>query len=536
MIYRFYLKFIYGVVLVFFLFTANNAYAQKFYEGVLYPYNYYNLNPAYTGYENTTSLLLNYRSASTAISGMPEQIMFGIHSPIYDNMGLGLRIENYSEGLFNFLSGLIDYSYRVNIDKRQSLRFGVSIGYSANSIDNSKIVASDPMAILEIASENFTGVKFITAAGIVYKFQKIEFSLASPRLYVSSGNFNPVFSSAINYRFNLMNNQIKLTPFIYALYGKDLSFVYDVMLIADYKNKFQFGLGYRNRKAIILSTGINFSGFRINYAADIGVSKIASIYNVLHEVSITYGINNEKKTIQDSLFNPPLIVKSDTMQNKHTAADSLSIDNNLVITDSSTVHVVNKQFEKTDSLNIGIAEKNQIKESVVVEISTGIYIFNTDIDTTGLKENELDSLIKNMQLKSNEKEPQTEELSVGIYDIENIEKNTDINEIDSIIALMNILQNNEASELKEQDENFMDQYFTILVDINNSTDAMNKNIELLEDFDVKKDTYGRLLYTYGKFLTKDAAEKSATNLKNKGFKILKITQIGKLWFISENLL
>ncbi len=530
MIYRFYLKYIY-VFLVFFLFTANNAQAQKFYEGVLYPYNYYNLNPAYTGYENNTSLLLNYRSAGSSIEGMPKQMMFGIHSPIYKNMGLGLRIENYSEGLFNFFSGLIDYSYHVNIDKEQSLRFGVSIGYSANSIDNSKIVASDPMAIIEIASENFTGIRFITATGIVYRYNKFELSMASPRLFISESNFKPVLSTAINYQFDLMKNQIRLTPFVYALYGKDLSLTYDIMLIADYKNKFQLGLGYRNRKSLIISTGINFSDFRINYAADLSISKIASIYNALHEISITYGINNKektKKTIQDSLFNPALIVSKDTLINKPLTKDSLLAVNNTITGDTSKTYTPDKQQINKDSLSaqqVIISNENEKEEQIIVELSTGIYSFNKD--SSGVDENELDSLIKNIQIKNNEENTKTEEVSIGIYDIENIEKNTEVDEIDSIIAVMNIANNNEP-EIKEEDESYMNQYFTVLVDIENSTDAVNKNIELLEDFNVRKNAYGVLLYTYGKFLTKNEAEKSALNLKNKGFKVLKITQIGKL--------
>lgn len=531
MIHRYYLKNIYGVFLVIFLFTANNAQAQKLYEGVLYPYNYYNLNPAYAGYENITSLLLNYRTAGSSIEGMPKQMMFGIHSPMYKNMGLGLRIENYSEGLFNFFSGLIDYSYHININQDQSLRFGVSIGYSANSIDNSKIVASDPMAIIEISSENFTGIRFIAATGIVYRFHKLELSMASPRLYVAGNNLKPVFSSAINYDFELMNKELRLSPFVYALYGKDLSLVYDIMLLADYKNKFQLGLGYRNRKALIVSTGINFSDFRINYAADIGISKVASVYNILHEVSITYGINKHKKIIQDSLFNPALLVKIDTIKNEPQTKDSVLIEDYTMATDTVKKHLTEQEDINKDSLSIKqviINDNNQKEEQAIVELSTGIYTFNKD--TSELNENELDSLIYNIPLTKNKQKLKTEEVSAGIYDIENSKKNSETDEIDSIIAIMNINQNNETSKKEDEDEKYMDQYFTILVDIEKSTNVVNNNIEILEDFNVRRNSKNKLLYTFGKFLTKNEAEKSALELKNKGFKILKITQIGNLNF------
>ena len=150
-----------------FLSIQHKTNAQKVYEGVLYPYNLYSINPAYTGINKRLSILLNYRNASSNLEGMPKQLMFGIHSPVFKNMGLGLRVENYSEGLFNYFTSFVDYSYFVNINNNQILRFGISAGYSSNTLDQSRMLATDPSAIIEIASQNFMGSNFISAAGIV---------------------------------------------------------------------------------------------------------------------------------------------------------------------------------------------------------------------------------------------------------------------------------------------------------------------------------------------------------------------------------
>lgn len=51
------------------------------------------------------------------------------------------------------------------------------------------------------------------------------------------------------------------------------------------------GLAYRHQDAIILKAGINLSAsIRLNYAYDLGISKIANYNSGTHEISLQFGI------------------------------------------------------------------------------------------------------------------------------------------------------------------------------------------------------------------------------------------------------
>ena len=551
MIYRFFLTLI-NIALILLFSLQNKVKAQKNYEGVLYSSNSYYQNPAYTGKTGQIALLLNYRSAASTIEGMPKQVMFGVHSPIYNNMGLGLKIENYSEGLFNYFTGYVNYAYHLKINRIQNLHFGISFGYAGNSLDYAKIAATDPSAVQEIANKYFTGNQFISAAGIVYVYKTFEVSLASPMLYGTGKSFNPTFTSLIKYSFDFHENQIILTPYLYGMYSKDLPFLYDIIVIADYKEKFQLGIGYRNRNSIIISTGVKFSNFSINYAADIGFNKLTNIYNLLHEVSITYGINPKLKTIQDSIYNLPLIVKNDTLNTTDTnhiekqnnlktdiiAQNTDTLNNqNIKITDENT-ETINKKSDivtdNADEKNVFTEHKNNIdktqdiknkkvseKNVSNIEMITGIYTLDNNSDN---KVESIDSLIAKMNINKNN--GYAEELTSGIYDIKTKNGNTQTNEdIDLIIADMDIKIN--KPEIEEEDE-FMNQYFSILINFKKSTSAINKNPNLLENIDIIKRSNGTIRYTYGKFLTKKEADKEAYKLKKIGFAVINVDKLGKL--------
>ncbi len=516
MTYKPYRIFIYGFLLIALLFIQKRANAQKVYEGVLYPYNLYNINPAYTGTYEHLSILLNYRSASSKLEGMPEQLMFAIHSPVFKNMGLGLRVENYSEGLFNYLTSFIDYSYFVNINKNQILRFGISAGYSSNTIDQSNMIATDPSAIIEIAKQNFTGSKFISAAGIVYKHDNLEVSLASPILFATGKSFNSSFSASANYNFLLMNKQITLSPFIYTLYTKDLPLTFDIIVITDYKKLFQLGIGYRNRKAIILSTGITFSNFTFNYAADIGTSKLSNIYNLIHEISISYGIRKVKKEIKDSLYNPPLIVKNDSI----TEEKKISTDSTSILAGTNTN---NKGSVNNPALNI------QEKDIIVKADSTDKYSIEHDtLNNFADNQQEINITVSDSIDSEN---ITLIKLAPGIYEFENPNENGELKkeQIDKAIAELKQQEkiNSEKHVETEKNTNFLNQYYTIFMDIKKNAEIIDLNFDLIENFTISKDSTGKAYYTYGLFLTAEEANQTAQMLEKRGFEILEINKIGK---------
>ncbi|MCK5708873.1 MAG: PorP/SprF family type IX secretion system membrane protein [Candidatus Aureabacteria bacterium] len=417
----------YFIIIIFLIVTKQFSVAQTVYQGNLYPYFKYTLNSAYAGADGYKSLFLDYRNASNSIQGSPTQMMFAYNMPVFNNMGLGVRLENHTEGLFGFFTGLVDYSYFVKLNNNQYLRFGISGGISNSQLDNSKIVASDPSAIVEIASKYFLGTTFESTVGIVYQWDNLSFELSAPRLFGTGKVFKPNFSSSLSYNFYTLDNQLVLQAGVLLFYKPSTPLVYDINLTAEIKQNFMIGIGYRNRPGLVLSAGLLFDEIKVFYAAELGIGNYSNIFNTIHEISVGYTFGKVKKMPTDSLCYPPLdlIVKTDSL-----SSDSITdISNKEIITD------VDKQDSITDISNQEIITDIDTQDSLT-DISNQEVITDKNLDLTQ------DSVVhvEKDSVSTQQKKPKFEIIEVGdgVYELKPLDRNADpINEsmVDSILEI-----------------------------------------------------------------------------------------------------
>ncbi|MEN8119237.1 MAG: PorP/SprF family type IX secretion system membrane protein [Bacteroidota bacterium] len=576
---RFHLKFLYKyLVLLVFLIFGQVCKSQMVYLGNLYSFNKYQLNPAYAGSKGDLSAILSYRNVTSTIQGAPRQLMFGLHMPVFNRMGLGTRIENQTEGLFHLFTGFIDYSYNVDFSYNQSLRFGISAGIRSSQLDNSKIIATDPSAIVEIASKFFLGTSFESAAGIVYQWKGLEINIAVPRLYGTSKEFNPVFTSWLAYHFESLDDKLVLTPNIFIMHKPGTPLVYDINLMAKWQEKFMVGVGYRNRPGIVLSAGVSFANIRLNYAAEISAEKYANIFNTIHEVSVAYQFNKVKELPADSLYNPPLdlIVKADSI-----SSDSITdISNRDSITDIFTPDSLTEisyqdsaiGTSKQDSISENLADKNlDIEQDSVVNLredSTSIHkkepefeivelgngIFELKLlgkSSEPINENQVDNLLKTKmfhgnrdvsvisaeddgKMINNSGKYEIIEVGSGIYSIKENESNklikSEIPEelIDSLYTLNKFAsgyENNSKSVNNKKSDYFHEVYYTVQVFIDSKSNILMKDYELAEQLRVEKSTTGKINYYYGKFSEKKSAERARNYLIKKGLINIEVLKV-----------
>ncbi len=550
---RFHLKFLYRyLIFIVFLINVQIGKSQSVYLGNLYPYNKYHQNPAYAGYEGLMTAILDYRIASSAIQGTPKQLMFGLHLPVYNNMGLGGRIENQSEGLFSFFTGFIDYSYRVNINNKQNLRFGISAGIQSSQLDNSNIIAADPSAIIEIASANFIGTVFESAAGIVYQWDNLEVNLAIPRLFGVGKELNPSFTSGISYQLYTLDNQLVLTPDVFVLYQPNTPLLYDINLIANFQEKFMLGVAYRNRPGIVISAGVAYANIRLNYAAELSAERYANIFNTIHEIAITYQFKKVEKLPTDSLYNPPLVL---IVKNDSTNADS-SIVNNLNLNEQLNDSIANISTSDTSAQIQSFEELNTKQDSLIdnddnayeiLEVGSGVFILKPRNKKEGkIDETRVDSLL-NTELfyKDNDIVPDTEllennkpdeyeiiELGNGVFTIKQNDTTNQINNnipeelIDSLVTL-NMFISKSDTNAKPVDNNkevdyFHEVYYTVQVFINSNSKILVEDYELAEQLRVEMKSSGKINYFFGKFSEKKSAEQAMKQLKKRGVKKLRV--------------
>src|SRR5690606_24556547 len=95
-------------------------------------YNYllnpYNINPAFAGNERNVSAILNTKTYMAGFSGAPRNTMFGIHSALNNQQGIGARILYDKRGAYELSKYDATYSHQIQLDEKSDLRFGISAG------------------------------------------------------------------------------------------------------------------------------------------------------------------------------------------------------------------------------------------------------------------------------------------------------------------------------------------------------------------------------------------------------------------------
>ena len=118
----------YILTLLVVLVTVSSSQGQQDAQYTQYMYNTMSINPAYTGTRQAMSIVALYRSQWVGLDGAPETQTFNIHSPVGERVGLGLSLVHDDIGPTSELYIDIDYSYRLKLDEKRRLSFGLKAG------------------------------------------------------------------------------------------------------------------------------------------------------------------------------------------------------------------------------------------------------------------------------------------------------------------------------------------------------------------------------------------------------------------------
>jgi len=479
----------------------------------LYFTNKYQLNPAYAGSEGSIYSVLDYRNTNSYSQGSPTSFNLDIHSPIFNNMGAGIRLSNNKEGLFNNTNLFVDYSYKVNFKSNHNIRFGISAGLEANQMNYSEIIAEDPAAIIEVASKNYVGNSFETSAGISYNWKNLDISFSLPQLFENKNKLGLSYLGLISYDYQLKKQEINLKPSVLLIQNNNSEINYNINLQTIWKNKYWFGIAYKNRPAFVFSAGISMYNFSVGYAIEIGTEKYSNIFKQIHEISIAYSFGRNKKPLNDSIFvNNDFDLKQDTTKTK---IDSTEIAEKIIKKENNS-----SDSTKTKENIVEKEEKTNIQNNInIEETANGIYILKINTSDSSEAINKLnDSLLIKTIIKEINKEKDTlkyVEVSHGLYRIKNIKTNKFI-DTDSISETK---LNSLSIKLEENNNNYQTTYYTIIFYINDSTKHLLYKPDIIEKTNAKLEPDGTIKYFYGHFETKEEALKQLQKLKQLGIKI-----------------
>jgi len=286
------------------LLLALQTYGQQDPQYTQYMYNMNIINPAYAGSRENLSFGLLYRNQWTAIDGGPETGTFFGHSPIGNNLGLGLSVIADQIGPVKETNTYVDVSYTLKLGGAHRLAFGVKAGATFHDINLtssnvSVIDQNDPFFGIGI---NETTPNF--GAGFFYYTDNYYLSLSVPNFLSSvhlDANGNKIGSETQHYFltggyvFNVSPNT-ELKPSFMLKSAFDAPSSFDINLNARFFKKFEIGASYRLDDSF--SGLVNFAvtpSIRLGYAYDAISSDIKAYAPASHEVMLLFDLNFPKK-------------------------------------------------------------------------------------------------------------------------------------------------------------------------------------------------------------------------------------------------
>lgn len=264
-----------------------------------YIFNLQTVNPAYTGSWQTVGFQLLSRHQWAGIKESPSTQTFSFQSPfISQNIGLGFNVVADKVGLERRFAASIDYSYRISLTDKTSLRFGIKGGFTNYQNDLSGYVLEDdqydPSFQDKIVNLFMPNLGF----GLFLSSPEYYISVSLPKMlnnqyeaniskYTAESNLRHLFVGCGMVKD--LSDYVKFKPTLMTRVIKDEPFRYDVAANFLLGEKAWFGGMYRSTKSVgAIAQWVFKSGLRIGYASDFPVGGFKTHQRMTHEVSISY--------------------------------------------------------------------------------------------------------------------------------------------------------------------------------------------------------------------------------------------------------
>jgi len=239
--------------------------AQEALTHNLYTANPYLINPAAAGDVCGPNIFLDAYNQWTGFSNAPKVYTFGIHSPIFNNMGLGLMIYDDQRSVLQHVTGQLSYSYNVKFKENVGLAFGINLGFVRNTIYMNGITPVDPTDPAYMDAFNYNQTDFTAGAGLLFHYYDFKFHFSLPQMIEHGSNFEAQYNILGLYDFNL-NNQFTLTPSVLVRAFPANVMQTDINAKLDWNKTFWIQLGIRTDKSFLGSVGVNWGILSVSYS------------------------------------------------------------------------------------------------------------------------------------------------------------------------------------------------------------------------------------------------------------------------------
>jgi len=286
------------LILLFILALSISAHAQQDPLYAQYINNPFVLNPAYGGMANNMSASINYRYQWSGFEGSPKTFNANAHISLADNrMGAGFLAISDQLGASSTNEFFGTYSYRLQLDKRNTLSFGLQGGISNYQTDNDKVNPQD------LSDPLFQGTISKTApnlgAGLILSSDKYFISFSIPRMLqaslqadgIQASQYSRHFYALGSYLF-ILSERIRLKPSVLlkAVSGAPASIDLNAAFIIH--ENFQLGLLTRDFSTYGFFGQMQIKdSFRFGYVFEVPTGSSVGTNFITHEVTLGIRLN-----------------------------------------------------------------------------------------------------------------------------------------------------------------------------------------------------------------------------------------------------
>jgi len=274
-----------------------------------YMYNMNVMNPAYAGSKENLAVGLLYRMQWVDIEGAPNTGTLSVHSPVGNNVGLGLSAITDKIGPVEENNLYADFSYTLNLGGEHRLAFGLKAGATFHKVGLfSDVYENVPDANDPAFSENIDNTYLNIGAGFFYYTQNYYLAFSVPNMLKAKhldvtqsgqelqfGGETQHYFLTGGYVFQLSENtKFKPSFMLKSAFGAPSSL--DVSANALFFEKFEIGATYRLEDSF--GGMVNYAitpNIRLGYAYDHIVSDLKVSTPASHEFMLLFDLNFPRK-------------------------------------------------------------------------------------------------------------------------------------------------------------------------------------------------------------------------------------------------
>jgi type IX secretion system PorP/SprF family membrane protein len=288
----------YWLIVVGFFIEFSSVFAQQNAQFTQWSAHQFSFNPAHAGIKTCMDVHALFRMQWVGFEGAPRSGVITLTAPLETRRkqyfsarhGLGFRMESDRIGQFNTTRFNLAYAGHFNFTQDTRLSLGLFAGAMQFGYDPSKTVTIDvDPTVFKEASFIAPDASFGAWWNGKNYYAGLVLQNLIPIRWTNIGDQSRFrIHTLINggYRFS-MSETFTLLPSVMVRIPSKGPLSIDAQVMADWQNKVQLGIGYRNQDALLFFAGFKInSRFSVLYSFDLTTSALRKASSNSHELSI----------------------------------------------------------------------------------------------------------------------------------------------------------------------------------------------------------------------------------------------------------